>query len=421
MDRSSQASHTRGPDLATPSVPQSKTSPTVRLFRIYAGLVFSFAWVPVMYTAFTIDRGFDSAQYMRLWSVYYLAMVTAELPWGWLADRLGPRPLLICGPLLMAFGFAMLGHSESFDVCLLAMGITGTAHAMISGADSAFLYEIVLSENRKHAALHEEAVAHRWKLFGVSAADLAGGFAAFFFGTAVAFDLSVALMIAATFVALKLPSVRKTPQKRNRPRWTSILRQLLRPPVIWVVGWYTTVFVFLRVGFQLYQPTLLAEGIHDLRWHGATLSLLNLVAGISAIYVASLHRRLRERGTSYLVVLLIALSFVGLSGGQLFLLAPLLCLQQISFGIMQPLGRTSLNHRVGSAERASLLSAQSVVARFSFGLILMLLSESDWNYQPDQSLTPSYLVLAAIAAGAGILWWALHPWMMKTDPMSHDP
>jgi MFS family permease len=391
------------------------------LFRIYAGLVFSFAWVPVMYTAFTVDRGFDSAQYMRLWSVYYLAMVTAELPWGWLADRLGPRPLLVCGPLLMACGFAMLGHSESFEVCLLAMGVTGTAHAMISGADSAFLYEVVLSENRRDAALHEEAVAHRWRLFGVSAADLAGGFAAFFFGTAMAFDLSVALMIAATAVALKLPSVHKPSKARNRPRWTSVLRQLLRPPVLWVVGWYTTVFVFLRLGFQLYQPTLLAEGVHDLRWHGATLCLLNLVAGISAIYVAPVHRRLRERGTAALVVLMMALSFIGLSGGQLLLLAPLLCLQQVSFGIMQPMGRTSLNHRVGSAERASMLSAQSVVARLAFGLILMFLSDSDWDYQPDQSLAPSYLVLAAIATGAGLIWWTLHPRMTRSEKMNGGP
>ena len=83
------------------------TSPAVRLFRIYAGLVFSFAWVPVMYVAFTVDRGFDSSQYMRLWSVYYLAMVLAEMPWGWVADRIGPRPLLVCGPLLLAVGFAV--------------------------------------------------------------------------------------------------------------------------------------------------------------------------------------------------------------------------------------------------------------------------------------------------------------------------
>lgn len=399
--------------MPRPSV--APPSPTVRLFRIYAGLVFSFAWVPVMYTAFTVDRGFDSAQYMRLWSLYYLAMVLAELPWGWVADRLGPRPLLIAGPLVLAAGFAVLGHSTSFEMCLAAMALTGAAHAMISGADSAFLYEVVLAEGRRADALHEEAVAHRWRLFGVSAADLAGGFIAFLLGTTAAFDLSLALMLAAAVVAWRLPVPQGSTAELRRPRWTSVLKQLARPDILWVVGWYTTVFVFLRLGFQLYQPTLLAEGVDDLRWHGGVLCLLNLVAGVSAVYIGRVHRRLGERGTAWLVVLLMAVSFVGLAGGNLALLAPLLCLQQVSFGLMQPVGRTALNHRIGGAERASMLSAQSVVARLAFGVILLGLSGSTPDQPPEAALTLIYLVLAGVALAAGAVWWVLHPRMAGGD------
>jgi MFS family permease len=388
----------------------------VRLFRIYAGLVFSFAWVPVMYLAFTVDRGFDTSQYMRLWAAYYLAMVLAELPWGWVADRFGSRPLLISGPLVLAAGFAVLGHAASYPVCLVAMAVTGAAHAMISGADSAFLYEVVLSEGRRNAALHEEAVAHRWRLFGVSGADLAGGFIAFLLGTSAAFDLSIVLMLAAACVAWRLPTGVGRSRSLNGPRWTSVFRQLARPDILWVVGWYTTVFVFLRLGFQLYQPTLLAAGLSDPRWPGGVLCLLNLVAGVSAIYVSGIHRRLAERGTAWLVVLLMAVSFVGLSFGSVVLLAPLLCLQQVSFGLMQPVGRTALNHRIDGAERASMLSAQSVLARLAFGLILLMLSGGRWDQPPEDSLGPLYLVLAGAALVAGVFWWWLHPaWTRAGD------
>jgi len=367
-----------------------------------------------MYTAFTLDRGFDAGQYLRLWSVYYLAMVLAELPWGWVADRLGQRPLLVAGPLVLAAGFAVLGHTTSFGACLAAMAVTGAAHAMISGADSAYLYEVVVADGRRAAALHEEAVAHRWRLFGVSIADLSGGWIAWWLGTTASFDLSVAIMLAAAAVAWRLPRL-EGGVSRRAPRWSAVGRQLVRRDVLWVVGWYTTVFVFLRVGFQLYQPTMLADGVRDLRWHGGMLSLLNVVAALSAVFVSRVHRRLGERGTSGFVVLLMAGSFAGLAGGGVVWLAPLLCLQQVSFGLMQPVGRTALNHRVSGSERASLLSAQSVVARAAFGLLLFLLSGPEWRRPPEEMLAPLYLGLAAAALALGALWWVLHPWLARTD------
>ena len=84
-------------------------------------------------------------------------------------------------------------------------------------------------------------------------------------------------------------------------------------------------------------------------------------------------------------------------------------LQQVAFGLMQPVGRTALNHRVSGPERTSLLSAQSVVARAAFGLILLLLSGPEWRRPPEEVLTPVYLGLAAVALVLGALWWALHP------------
>jgi len=159
-------------------------SPAVSTFRLFAALAFSFAWIPVMFTALTIDRGFDIDQYGQLWALYYLVMMLAEVPLGWVADRIGKRLLLMAGPATLAVAFVVLGRATHFDVCLLAMALTGVGHAMISGSDSAYLYELMLHEGRRGDALREESVAHRWRLFGVSIADLAGGFVAWWMGTA---------------------------------------------------------------------------------------------------------------------------------------------------------------------------------------------------------------------------------------------
>lgn len=345
----------------------------LRTFRAYAALAFCFAWVPVMYTAFTLDRGFSDAQYFLLWSTYYLSMVLAEVPWGWAADRWGPRPLLLAGPAVLAGSFVVLGHATLFETCLLGMALTGAAHAMISGADSAYLYELLRLRGREVDALHEESRTHLWRLLGVSFADLAGGLVAHAWGTSAAFDLSALVMFGAVLLAARLPVIRVA-HAADRPKLITGLRQgLSKPGVLWVLSWYVIVFVLLRLGFQLYQPTLIAVGQTDLRLHGGLLAALNLVAGLATLLIAGTHRRLGEGASSLGVLVLLGVSFAGLAGLPTLGLLPLFILQQVSFGFLQPVGRTALNKRVASSHRATLLSLQSLLARLAFAGALFLL------------------------------------------------
>lgn len=390
----------------TPQPPPASAPPTeqtargIRGFRVYAALTFAFAWIPIVYTAFTVDRSFTPTQYLQLWAAYYTAMVIAELPWGWVADRWGHRPLLVAGPLWLAGCFALLGHSDSFSVCWWAMAATGSGHAMISGADSAYLYELLVGAGRRRDALHEETVAHRWRLFGVSILDVAGGLVAFTYGTVVAFDLSVIVMLVAAFVASRLPALPST-RVLHAPRGLSGVGDGLRHHgVLWVLFWYVAVFVLLRLGFQLYQPTLLAAGTDDLRLHGLTLGLLNLVAGISAFFVLRVHTRHGERATATFVLLLMALSFAGLSLIGNLAVALLFCLQQVSFAFLQPIGRTALNHRIPPQHRAAMLSAQSMAARLGFAVVLVL---GNWDAALADWLPATYGTLAAVAVGCALL------------------
>ena len=142
--------------------------------------------------------------------------------------------------------------------------------------------------------------------------------------------------------------------------------------------------------------------------HGGLLAVLNLVAGISAIFLGRLHERFGERWTTLLVGLAMVVSFAGLAMLHPILLTPLFCLQQVSFGFMQPLGRTALNHRVRSQERASLLSVQSMVSRAGFGLLLLLLSTKGWDRAPAEELGHVYRVLAGSALLLALLLFVLH-------------
>jgi hypothetical protein len=219
------------------------------------------------------------------------------------------------------------------------------------------------------------------------------------------FHLSALVMLAAALTALSLPAPAAEASLARRPRLGSLGRALLAPGVAWVLLWYVAVFVLLRIGFQLYQPTLLSAGTDDLRIHGLTLGGLNLVAGLSAFLVLRVHGRLGERRTAALVLLLMAASFAGLARPWPLLLGPLFCLQQISFGFLQPVGRTALNHRIAGPERASLLSAQSMLARLAFGLVLF---GGSWDAALGPRLDLTYAVLAVVATGLAVLSLLAH-------------
>lgn len=386
--------------------PAAPRDPGLRRFRAYSGLTFAFAWIPVMYTHFTRTRGFSPDTYASLWATYYLAMVVFELPWGWLADRAGRRPVLVAGPLLLGAAFFLLGRADDARTCHVLMAVVGAGHALISGADSAWLYDHLAAGGRRADALHEETVAHRWRLLGVSAVDAAGGLVAHAFGTRAAFDFSALVMLGACGLAARLPESRPAPEVRLRPRPSRALAALRAPGVFWVLGWYLAVFVLLRVGFQLYQPTLLAAGADDLRLHGLVLAALNLAAGLSVWLVLRTVSALGERRTAGLVLLLLAVAFLGLAAGSAPVLVAFFVLQQVAFAFLQPVGRTALNQRIPGPERASLLSVQSLLARLAFGVLLFAVP---WDAAFTSGLPRTYLALGGVSLLCAALAVALHP------------
>ncbi|HZU78230.1 MAG TPA: MFS transporter [Dehalococcoidia bacterium] len=198
---------------------------------------------------------------MSVFSLTSLAQLAADVPTGYLADRLGRKPVLALGAIVsLAF---TVGYAVGLSYWWLAAGaaLEGLARALVSGTDTALLYEM----------LAEAELADRYPLYlgrvaagesvAFALAAFAGGAIAAFWSFHAAFWLTLAPQCAALVCALLLrePAHRLD---RRRVSWRRALTPFLRNPRLrlvvgaaaWREAWSESAFQLRIVFFQQLWP-----------------------------------------------------------------------------------------------------------------------------------------------------------------------
>lgn len=76
------------------------------------------------------------------------ARLSSTIPLAFLVDRVGRRPLLVCGPLVSSMAFAAMGTSTCATQLALGCGLSGVGTAMTMGAASMYLNDMSTPANR---------------------------------------------------------------------------------------------------------------------------------------------------------------------------------------------------------------------------------------------------------------------------------
>ncbi|HEY8449826.1 MAG TPA: MFS transporter [Bacillota bacterium] len=252
--------------------------------------------------AYAVSLGVDTAAVGWVVTIYGLARLVTNYPVGVWAERIGRRPLLIGGGLVLALGSALCGLAPSFGWLLVWRFVAGAGAAAVITMAQIILADLSTPANRGRVM----SIYMGFFLIGVSTGPVPGGYLADRYGLAAPlFGYAALAALGAMVSALFVPETRpagQTPARQgaaadgagsNPPApgkgqgGKSSPRSLLRQPAFILVSLVTFAQFFTRTGAVFAVIPL--KGSQELGLSvaqvGAALSLIGLI-NVAALYPA---------------------------------------------------------------------------------------------------------------------------------------
>lgn len=350
----------------------------LRLFYAFRLLATSYLFVPI-FMLFQADRGLSFFERLALGGIYSGVIIVVEVPTGVFADRLGRRRSMLWGAIAMVASCLLAIRAAGFVEFAVAEALAALSMALVSGADSAYLYDLLAAHDRTHEYARRESAASAWHLLG-SAIAFAGGGALAQVHLALPYIATAAVAAVAVVIACLLeedlePHVAREPA--SPAGWWqhtfAALEEVVRNgKLAWLVGYSAVVFALVRATIYVYQPYLAERGLSTLEI-GLLFAGVNLVAALVSMRTWQLRMAFGDDRLLWGLLAVLGVSFIGLAsaGAGPWMLA-LLFVQAVASGIYSPLTKPLLNREIRSANRAAVLSVESMARRTAIGVFAPL-------------------------------------------------
>ncbi|MDE0941569.1 MAG: MFS transporter [Alphaproteobacteria bacterium] len=384
-----------------PTLPRDPTRRAVILLNgviICRSMVFL---VPVIVPYFALRIGLDFQEFLAAEAIFAAAVLGFEVPSGWLADVWQRKWVIILGTLISALGVGLFIPARDFADAAVAQVLMGMGIAMFSGADSALLFDTLRLHGQEGRYHKIESRRHGFGLYAVALSSIIGAWL---------FSIDPALPIAAMVIAylatavcawfLVEPERDATAMKWQRPQ----LRVLLSANRIIIIAILSGAVLFAATSVAMWsqQPYYSALNIGT-EWFGLLMAAGYVSGGVAGQFGHHLTRRLGSVHAQWLIWTALVLSFsvAGLWPGYSGV-ALLLC-GSAAWGLGWPLVQAIINHRVGSARRATVLSMAGAAVRLGF---IPLSAVIGWmSMENDIALAIFGLAVMLFLLGGPVLWW----------------
>jgi len=376
-------------------------------YRWFSAIVWTPFMLPIL-VLFWQDNGLDMFEVYLLQGLFAVAVVLLEVPTGVVADRLGKRASLIaaCATLFVSMcGYAL---GTNFWHFLAAEIGAAVGAALVSGADSALLYDSLHKLGRETEYTRHEGRARGVQLVSFALATLLGGVIGDYDLRAAMWATVVGPFLA-FFVALRFVEIAPPPASGDLRTGLRETGRLLREAAYFVrkhrlVRWNVGVLAALTGSASwllwMYQPYMSFSGLPVWAF-GVAFAIFNLGAAFASRVSHDFRERLGPRGA------LAALA--GLQAMPPLLMATFIHPASFLFalghqavrGLGRPLITAEILRHTYADKRATVLSIASLCGRLFFALTAPLIGLVTERADIPTSLTVQSGLLIGIAVWLG--------------------
>jgi MFS family permease len=321
------------------------------------------------------ENGLSLTEIMTLQGAYSLTVALFEVPSGYLADLFGRKACIVFSTIFSFVGFLFFCFFSGFYYFLIAQILVGFAGSLISGSDSALIYDTLLQTNNKDDYAKIEGRNYAIGNFSEATAGIFGGFLA-----VSSIYLPVYVQTAFIFLSIPIaftlvePEIKNITSSRNSLQSIFILVKSTlfeSSKLRWLIVYSSAMGVATLSMAWFSQPFFIAIDL-PLVLFGIFWALLNFSSGISSYNSHYFSNKFNYKSLIYFSVIMslsfFLLGFSIISYGLFFIFI-------IYFlrGIVTPILRNEINKITSSNIRATVLSVRSFIIRVSFAILAPVL------------------------------------------------
>jgi MFS family permease len=314
------------------------------------------------------SNGMSMQDIFTLKAIYSFTLMFFEIPTGYFADLVGRKKSILTGSILGAAGYLIYSFSSGFNQFVIAEVALGISLSLVSGADSAMLFDTLRAGGKVSKYLRLEGKITSTGNFAEAIAGIIGGLLAvislrtpFFFQAAIA---SIAIPAA---IALREPPLSSTVMQTGIRELARVIRVSVfhDKKLSWAIMLSAIIGVSTLTMAWFTQPFFI---LADLKtgWFGIAWAILNAAVGIAAYYAWRFEEKAGSKTTVILIAVMLASAYIFISFMPVVAGFAVLLIYYVFRGLATPTLRNFINQLTDSGVRATVLSVRNFIIRLLF-------------------------------------------------------
>lgn len=372
----------------------------LKMYLLKAVLWFMVA-MPIIVLFFQ-EHGLTLTEVMILQSIYSFSVALFEIPSGFIADVFGRKRTIVLSTIFTFIGFLVFSFFGGFYAFAIAQVLVGIGGSLMSGSDSAIIYDTLLETNSKTNYTKIEGRTYAIGNFSEAFAGILGGFLAV---GSIYMPIYVQTSILFFSIPIAFTLIEPSMHKENKlDRSFKAVLEVVKFAMVdnqklkWLIIYSSAMGVATLSMAWFAQPFFKSINI-PLAYFGILWAVLNFSAGLTSFNAHKLEKKDKNYKMLFYLALAMSTSFMFLGYNTSFFGLIFILFIYLLRGLVTPILRNAINENTTSNKRATVLSIRSLIIRISFAISAPILGYIADNY----SLAISFYGLAIVVGFFSIL------------------